>query len=62
MIDRREGDGRAWKCTLCYDRLSDGLEPACAQACPTQSIQFGDLDELRERAAAAGGRAARGRA
>ncbi len=51
VIDRREGDGRAWKCTLCYDRLHDGLEPACAKACPTDSIQFGPLDELRERAA-----------
>ncbi len=50
VIDRREGDGRAWKCTLCYDRLGDGLEPACAKACPTESIQFGNLDELRERA------------
>jgi formate dehydrogenase iron-sulfur subunit len=52
VIQRREGDGRAWKCTLCYDRLKDGLMPACAAACPTQSIQYGDLDELRERAAA----------
>ncbi|GAB2998321.1 4Fe-4S dicluster domain-containing protein [Amycolatopsis acidiphila] len=51
VIDRREDDGRAWKCTLCYDRLQDGLEPACAKACPTDSIQFGELDELRERAA-----------
>jgi len=51
VIDRREGDGRAWKCTLCYDRLRDGLEPACAKACPTDSLQFGPLDELRERAA-----------
>ncbi|SDG72659.1 4Fe-4S dicluster domain-containing protein [Pseudonocardia oroxyli] len=51
VIDRREGDGRAQKCTLCYDRLSGGLEPACAKACPTDSIQFGELDELRERAA-----------
>jgi formate dehydrogenase iron-sulfur subunit len=50
VIDRREGDGRAWKCTLCYDRLSGGLEPACAKACPTDSIQFGPVDELRERA------------
>jgi formate dehydrogenase iron-sulfur subunit len=50
VIDRREGDGRAWKCTLCYDRLGVGLEPACAKACPTQSIQFGPVDELRERA------------
>jgi formate dehydrogenase iron-sulfur subunit len=51
VIDRREGDGRAWKCTMCYDRLRDDLEPACAKACPTDSIQFGPLDELRERAA-----------
>jgi formate dehydrogenase iron-sulfur subunit len=50
VIDRRPADGRAQKCTLCYDRLGDGMEPACAQACPTQSIQFGKLDELRERA------------
>ncbi|WP_018548555.1 4Fe-4S dicluster domain-containing protein [Streptomyces sp. LaPpAH-108] len=50
VIDRRPVDGRAWKCTLCYDRLKGGLEPACAKACPTDSIQFGELDELRERA------------
>ena len=50
VIDRRHDDGRAWKCTLCYDRLRGGLEPACAKACPTDSIQFGPLDELRERA------------
>ena len=35
---------------MCYDRLTDGLMPACATACPTQSIQFGDLDELQARA------------
>ena len=51
VIDQRPGDGRVWKCTLCYDRLGDGMEPACAKACPTDSIQFGPLDELRERAA-----------
>jgi formate dehydrogenase iron-sulfur subunit len=50
VIDQRHGDGRVWKCTLCYDRLSVGQEPACAKACPTDSIQFGVLDELRERA------------
>jgi formate dehydrogenase iron-sulfur subunit len=50
VIERREEDGRAWKCTLCYDRLKDDLEPACAKACPTESIQFGELDELHERA------------
>ena len=47
VIDRREDDGIAWKCTLCYDRLKDGMQPACAKACPTDSIQFGELDELR---------------
>jgi formate dehydrogenase iron-sulfur subunit len=51
VIGKREPDGRVWKCTLCYDRLKSGLEPACAKACPTQSIQFGPLDELRRRAA-----------
>jgi formate dehydrogenase iron-sulfur subunit len=52
VIDRREDDGRAWKCTLCYDRIGDGLMPACAQACPTESIQYGELSELRSRASA----------
>ena len=46
VIDRRPDDGRAWKCTLCYDRMRSDMEPACAKACPTDSIQFGDLDEL----------------
>ena len=62
VIDRRIGEkggkgvpavknaGIAQKCTLCYDRLSHDQTPACANACPTQSIQYGDLDELRERA------------
>ena len=50
VIGRREQDGQAHKCTLCYDRLGVGMEPACAKACPTDSIQFGPLDGLRERA------------
>jgi formate dehydrogenase iron-sulfur subunit len=49
LLGKKE-DGRVWKCTLCYDRLKGGHEPACAKACPTDSIQFGQLDELRERA------------
>jgi formate dehydrogenase iron-sulfur subunit len=48
VIDRRSDDGRAFKCTLCYDRLQGGLEPACAKACPTDSIRFGEVEELRE--------------
>jgi formate dehydrogenase iron-sulfur subunit len=56
VIERRQGPegvpnvGIAQKCTLCYDRLDAGQRPACAQACPTESIQFGDVDELRDRA------------
>ena len=49
VLGKKE-DGRVWKCTLCYDRLKGGHEPACAKACPTDSIQFGEVDELRERA------------
>ena len=49
LLGKKE-DGRVWKCTLCYDRLKGGHEPACAKACPTNSIQFGEVDELRERA------------
>jgi formate dehydrogenase iron-sulfur subunit len=50
VIGRSQTDGGAHKCTLCYDRLGDGLTPACAKACPTESIQFGPLEELRDRA------------
>jgi len=50
VIARRETDGGAHKCTLCYDRMGDGQTPACALACPTESIQYGPVDELRERA------------
>ena len=46
VIDRREGDGRVWKCTLCYDRLKDEQEPACAKACPTDSINVGPYDQM----------------
>jgi len=42
--------GVAGKCTLCDDRQTSGLVPACAKACPTDSIQFGEVDELKERA------------
>jgi formate dehydrogenase iron-sulfur subunit len=50
VIDLNAFDGKAHKCTLCYDRLKAGLEPACAKACPTNSIQFGELPDLHRRA------------
>ncbi|MDI3339961.1 MAG: 4Fe-4S dicluster domain-containing protein [Sphaerobacter sp.] len=52
VIDINPVNGTAMKCTLCYDRMQAGLTPACAQACPTQSIQFGPISELRARAEA----------
>jgi formate dehydrogenase iron-sulfur subunit len=54
VVDKRPsrlpGGGGAFKCTFCYDRQASGLVPACAKTCPTESIQFGPLDELRARA------------
>jgi len=50
VIDLSPVDGKAHKCTLCYDRLQGGLEPACAKACPTNAIQFGEVEELQQRA------------
>ncbi len=52
VIGRDPEDGRAHKCTLCYDRQKDGLTPACAKSCPTESIQFGPIRELKEKAQA----------
>lgn len=52
VIDINMLEGKAHKCTLCYDRLKGGLEPACAKTCPTNSIQFGEVDDLRARALA----------
>lgn len=45
-----QGDHHAHKCTLCYDRLKDGIEPACAKACPTDSILFGEVAQLKAHA------------
>jgi formate dehydrogenase iron-sulfur subunit len=50
VIDINPASGTAQKCTLCYDRLQAGMEPACSKACPTDSIQFGTISQLRERA------------
>jgi formate dehydrogenase iron-sulfur subunit len=50
VIETNPVSGTAQKCTLCYDRMQVGMEPACSKACPTQSIQFGTINELRGRA------------
>jgi formate dehydrogenase iron-sulfur subunit len=50
VLGRSEEDGRAHKCTLCYDRQKDGMEPACAKACPTDAITFGPVEDLRRHA------------
>src|SRR5690349_3738328 len=50
VVDLNLLDGHAHKCTLCYDRLKGGFEPACAKSCPTDAIQFGLVDDLHERA------------
>jgi formate dehydrogenase iron-sulfur subunit len=52
VIHMSERTHIAQKCTFCYDRLKVGLAPACAQACPTQSIRFGPLTELKKQAEA----------
>jgi formate dehydrogenase iron-sulfur subunit len=51
VVERRDVDGRAFKCTFCYDRQKAGLVPACAKACPTESIKFGEIGSLQLRAA-----------
>jgi formate dehydrogenase iron-sulfur subunit len=51
VIARDEhGDHMAHKCTLCYDRLKDDMVPACAKACPTDSIVFGEVQQLKAQA------------
>ncbi len=45
-----QGTHTARKCTLCYDRMKDGLVPACAKACPTESIQYGEVTQLKAHA------------
>ena len=51
VIGFNEKTGLAQKCTFCYGRLQNNLIPACAKACPTQSIKFGELSEMRTVAA-----------
>ena len=51
VVQKSEDRGGAFKCTFCYDRQKVGLKPACATACPTESIKFGEIEQLRTDAA-----------
>lgn len=50
VVEKNKKDGRAFKCTFCYDRQKVGMQPACAKVCPTESIKFGGIDDLRQEA------------
>jgi formate dehydrogenase iron-sulfur subunit len=50
VVERNPAEGKAFKCTFCYDRQKEDLKPACATACPTESILFGEIGELRDTA------------
>lgn len=52
-IPRYDSDDKIAKCHLCHDRIAAGLSPACAKACPTQALQFGNRNDLIAKATAA---------
>ena len=43
-------DSKAYKCTLCSDRVSVGLEPACIKTCPTGALVFGTKEDMKDHA------------
>jgi formate dehydrogenase iron-sulfur subunit len=53
-VPRYDKDNKISKCHLCYDRIAEGLQPACAKTCPTGALRFGDRDKLIETAKQAG--------
>ncbi|RYF24017.1 MAG: formate dehydrogenase subunit beta [Comamonadaceae bacterium] len=44
-------DNKAYKCTLCSDRVAVGQEPACVKTCPTGAIMFGSKKAMKDQAA-----------
>lgn len=53
-VPRYDADNKIAKCHLCYDRIAEGLSPACAKTCPTGAITYGSRDSLIKRATASG--------
>jgi formate dehydrogenase iron-sulfur subunit len=49
-VPRRDSSGMLNKCTMCNDRVKQGMQPACVKTCPTGTLNFGDLKEMREMA------------
>lgn len=45
-IPRQTADGNVVKCTMCVDRISHGLMPACVKTCPTGALNFGERDDM----------------
>ena len=52
VIEFNKNTGRVNKCILCQDRLEDGMGTACSKACPTSSLTYGRVDDLKAMAAA----------
>jgi formate dehydrogenase iron-sulfur subunit len=53
-VPRYDEKGKIAKCHLCFDRIAEGLQPACAKTCPTGAIRYGNRDELIGEAKKAG--------
>lgn len=53
-VPRYDVQGKVSKCNLCFDRIAEGLPPACSKTCPTGALRFGDRDELIASAKKAG--------
>jgi formate dehydrogenase iron-sulfur subunit len=53
-VPRYDAQGKVSKCHLCFDRIAEGLQPACTKTCPTGALRFGERDEMIASAKKAG--------